>query len=65
MFRDLLRYCFVGTKEHVADSLDKFLEETGIDEIMVVSNAHDHQFRLRSFEILAEIMKERQALVNA
>lgn len=64
MFRDLLRYCFVGTKEQVAESLDKFLEDTSVDELMVVTNAYDHQFRLRSFEILAEIMKERQ-LVKA
>ncbi|WP_295125119.1 LLM class flavin-dependent oxidoreductase [uncultured Chitinophaga sp.] len=60
MFRDLLRYCFVGTKEQVAENLDRFLAETGVDELMVVTNAYDHQFRLRSFEILAEVMMERQ-----
>ncbi|UYQ95610.1 LLM class flavin-dependent oxidoreductase [Chitinophaga horti] len=59
MFQDLLRYCFVGDTAQVAQKLDKFLAETGVDELMVVSNAHDHQFRLRSFELLAEIMKAR------
>lgn len=57
--RDMLKYSFVGRKEAVAKQLDKFLEETGVDELMVVSNMHRHEDRIRSYAILSEIMKER------
>lgn len=57
--REMLKYSFVGRKEAVAKQLDKFLKETGVDELMVVSNMHNHDDRLRSYSILAEIMNER------
>lgn len=56
--RDMLRYCFVGRKEAVKKQLERFLEETGVDEIIAVSNMHGHNDRVKSYEILAEIMKE-------
>ncbi|RYZ49942.1 MAG: MsnO8 family LLM class oxidoreductase, partial [Sphingobacteriales bacterium] len=57
--REMLKYSFVGRKEAVAKQLDKFLKETGVDELMVVSNMHRHEDRIRSYGILSEIMKER------
>jgi luciferase family oxidoreductase group 1 len=57
--RDMLKYSFVGRKEAVAKQLDKFLEETGVDELMVVSNMYEHHDRIKSYEILSEIVKER------
>ncbi len=35
--------------------LTRFAEETRADEIMVASAIYDHQARLRSYELLAEI----------
>lgn len=61
--RDMLKYSFVGRKEAVAKQLDKFLRETGVDELMVVSNMHRHEERINSYEILSEIIKERNASV--
>ena len=43
-----------GTPEPVAERLAAFAAETGVDEIMVTSNIHDHAARLRSYEITAE-----------
>ena len=43
-----------GTPETVARGLAAFAEQTGVDEIMVTSNIHDHAARLRSYEITAE-----------
>ena len=43
-----------GTAETVAGRLAAFAAETGVDEIMVTSNIHDHAARLRSYEITAE-----------
>lgn len=57
--REMLKYSFVGRKEAVAKQLDRFLEKTGVDEIMAVSNMHRHEDRIRSYAILSEIMNER------
>jgi luciferase family oxidoreductase group 1 len=57
--RDMLKYSFVGRKEAVAKQLDKFLIETGVDELMVVSNFHGHEDRIKSYRILSDIIKER------
>lgn len=57
--RDMLKYSFVGRKEAVAKQLDKFLQETGVDELMAVSNFYGHEDRIKSYSILSEIMNER------
>ena len=44
-----------GTPEPVAHGLAAFAAQTGVDEIMVTSNIHDHAARLRSYEITAEV----------
>ena len=44
----------VGAPETVRDRLDALLAETGADELMVVTNVHDHADRVRSYALLAE-----------
>ena len=56
--RDMLKYSFVGRKEAVAKQVQQFLEQTKVDELMVVTNIHGHEDRVRSYEIVSEIMKE-------
>lgn len=56
--RDMLRYSFVGRKQAVKKQVERFLEQTGVDELMVVTNVFDHKSRVQSYEIVAEIMKE-------
>jgi len=60
--REMLKYSFVGRKEAVAKQLDKFLLETGVDELMVVSNMHANNDRVVSYQILSEILSERNNL---
>lgn len=55
--REMLKYSFAGRKEAVAKELDRFLEKTGVDELMVVSNMHSHEDRVKSYQILSEIMQ--------
>ncbi|PKW20941.1 LLM class flavin-dependent oxidoreductase [Flavobacterium lindanitolerans] len=59
--REMLKYSFVGRKEAVAKQLDKFLLEIGVDELMVVSNMHAHKDRVVSYQILSEIINERNS----
>ncbi|KOS05509.1 hypothetical protein AM493_05285 [Flavobacterium akiainvivens] len=56
--RDMIKYSFVGRKEAVAKQLNKFIEVTGVDEVMVVSNMYRHEDRLKSYKILSEILTE-------
>lgn len=52
----MMQYTFIGSKETVGEKLDKFIKETAIDELIVVSHIFDHQKRLRSFELLSELV---------
>ena len=51
--------------ETVRDGLDRFVELTGVDEVMVVSAIYDHGARVRSYEILAEAAAARAAAAPA
>jgi luciferase family oxidoreductase group 1 len=52
---EMLSRSFVGSRETVRQGLERFLEETGVDEVIVAAAIYDHQPRLRSYEILAEL----------
>ncbi|MBW6416144.1 LLM class flavin-dependent oxidoreductase [Celeribacter sp. PS-C1] len=47
-----------GTKPMVKDKVTALIDRYKPDEIIFAANIHDHQKRLRSFEIAAEVMKE-------
>ena len=51
----MLQRSFVGSAETVAEGLERFVEETAADELIVASAIYDHAARLRSYEILAGI----------
>ena len=57
--QQMLRYTFIGSPETLKKELQAFVEETQIDEIMVVSNIYEHAARLRSYEILSEIFEKK------
>lgn len=47
----------IGGPETVRAKLHRFVERTGVDEVIFTSDLYDHRLRLRSFEIAAEAMK--------
>ncbi|RKD73593.1 luciferase family oxidoreductase group 1 [Sinobaca qinghaiensis] len=51
---DMLKNTFVGDKETVAAKMDEFVKRTGVQELMINSEAYHHEDRLRSFELIAE-----------
>jgi luciferase family oxidoreductase group 1 len=55
MIRDTLAYSVVGSPEAVREGLDAFVAATGADELMVTAQIFDHQARLRSFELTAQV----------
>jgi len=53
MVEHSLRYAIVGAPDTVKRRLATFVENTGVDEVIVAGQIYDHAARLRSFEIVA------------
>jgi luciferase family oxidoreductase group 1 len=53
----MLSRSFVGSPETVRHGLERLIEETSADELIVASAIYDHSARLRSYEILADVHK--------
>ncbi|MFC0522920.1 LLM class flavin-dependent oxidoreductase [Pontibacillus salicampi] len=51
----------IGSKDTVRKKLYDFIEKTGADEIMVISQIYDHEARRRSYEIVAELFQEHSS----
>jgi luciferase family oxidoreductase group 1 len=51
----MLRYSAVGSPDTVADKLQNFITQTGVDELMVTGLFADHSARLESLALAAEI----------
>src|SRR5690349_6895737 len=51
----MLACSFVGSPETVRAGLERFLERTGADEVIVASAIHEHADRLRTYELLASL----------
>jgi luciferase family oxidoreductase group 1 len=49
---------FVGTPDQVAVKLKAFIDETGVDELMINGHIFDHATRLRSFELAAQVCRQ-------
>jgi luciferase family oxidoreductase group 1 len=60
MLSQMSRCAAVGSPESVKQQIGAFIDETKVDELMVVSSVFDHQARLRSYEITADIAKAFQ-----
>ncbi|CAN5417184.1 LLM class flavin-dependent oxidoreductase [soil metagenome] len=55
MLDSALACSFVGSPATIEPALRKFLDRTGADELIVNGQIHDHQARLRSFTLAAEV----------
>ena len=61
----MLKYTFAGNKSSVKKQTEEFLKQTGVDELMVVTNTYDHRDRLKSYSIFSEIMQDIQVSSTA
>nr|WP_199078166.1 LLM class flavin-dependent oxidoreductase [Pedobacter sp. ASV19] len=52
----MLACTFTGSKETITNDLQQFLDQTQVDEIMATAHIFDHQARIRSYGLLAEVM---------
>jgi luciferase family oxidoreductase group 1 len=56
-----LECSFVGSVATVTRGVRAFLERTGADELIISGHIHDHQARLRSFELAAQVREQLAA----
>jgi len=56
----MLKYSIVGSPETVFRDLENFIALTNADELMIVTSLHDHRARVRSYEILAEMVGNKE-----
>ena len=53
----MLKYSIAGSPETVRRGLEEFVDLTQADELMIVTSIYDHAARVRSYEIVADVMK--------
>ncbi|HSU49290.1 MAG TPA: LLM class flavin-dependent oxidoreductase [Segetibacter sp.] len=51
----MMKYTFIGGPKTIKAKLKTFISETAVDEIMITSHIYDHEARLHSYEILAQL----------
>jgi len=56
--KQMLAYTFIGSAESVKSDIEQFLEQTEADELMVSTYIYDHELRLRSYQLLADLMSD-------
>jgi luciferase family oxidoreductase group 1 len=54
---EVMTISMVGSPETVREGLRQFLAQTRADELMIVSHIYDHEARVRSYEVVAEVGK--------
>lgn len=56
--RQAMKYAMVGSPETVRDGLRAFRDLTAVDELMITGGVFDHDKRLQSFRIAADICRD-------
>jgi alkanesulfonate monooxygenase SsuD/methylene tetrahydromethanopterin reductase-like flavin-dependent oxidoreductase (luciferase family) len=55
VMQQFLTYSFIGNPSKIKEDLTQFVDDTQIDELMVVSHIYDHSAKLNSYKILREL----------
>ncbi|NRT12787.1 LLM class flavin-dependent oxidoreductase [Flavobacterium sp. 14A] len=58
VMQQFLHYSFVGDPTEIKSQLEDFVEQTNVDELMVVSHIYDFDARLKSYEIIKEAQEK-------
>lgn len=49
---NMMTYSFIGSKDRVKSSIDKFVKDTQVDELMIASHVYDFDKKLKVYELL-------------
>lgn len=53
----MLVYSFIGAPEKLKQNMQAFLDRTQVDEVMATSHIYDHEARIHSYRLLADVLK--------
>jgi alkanesulfonate monooxygenase SsuD/methylene tetrahydromethanopterin reductase-like flavin-dependent oxidoreductase (luciferase family) len=56
--QQMSKYAFIGSKETVKKKVNAFIEQTGVDELIVATHVFDVKDRITSVELFAEVMRD-------
>ncbi len=56
LVNSMMACTFTGNRDTLREKLSQFIDETGVDELMVSSNMYDREAKLKSFSILHDAM---------
>lgn len=56
--KQMLSYAFIGDKHSLARGLKNFVETTGVQEVMAISQIFEQEKKERSFKLFSEIINE-------
>ncbi|HVF81862.1 MAG TPA: LLM class flavin-dependent oxidoreductase [Flavisolibacter sp.] len=59
--QQMMHYSFIGSTATVNRGLQSFLEETGVDELMVTSHIYDLEAKKNSYQMIAPFFKRSDA----
>ncbi len=62
MLGQALAAAVIGSPDRVRAGVDAFIARTGADELIVTAQIHDHEARVRSYELLADLYLDREVL---
>ncbi len=58
--KQMMTYSFIGNAEGVKDGLQRFLDKTGVNEIMVASHIYDLEAKMKSYGLIAPLFEKRK-----
>ena len=61
MLDNVLSCSAIGSPATVERQMQEFIARTGADELMITSQIFDHAARLRSYQITAQIHRQKSA----
>jgi luciferase family oxidoreductase group 1 len=59
LLNQMLSLSFIGSPETIKKNLEDFVEQTKVDEIMIISNIFDQKAKIHSYELFSEVMKNK------
>ena len=55
--QQMMQFSFIGSAKRVKEQLQSFVNDTGIDELMVASHIYDNAAKIKSYELISPFFK--------
>ena len=59
--KQMLTYSFIGSAAKIKKDMERFIADTGVNEVMASSHIYNHAARINSYRIFADVMKQIKA----